>query len=284
MAFNGSGLFSRVYNWVSDRNNGIKISASRMDQELDGFAAGLSNCLTKDGQTQPTANIPMNSKKITGLAAGTADGDAIHFGQLATMETRGVVELATQEEARAALDQSKPVSPFVLRAAVSDWTYDGGTKTGAAAYTVPMFGTAVNEIDIYGLVPTLNGDTIYFRFYNGGADTLLGNGWSYAAHGRNTASADYPGNNGATNQAALMESAANTFHHSAKIIVPRPDLVVGKIVSYKANWLHSNGNLHTWDGAMRYANGAAFSHFLIFSGSGQPFTFEYVATAKRYYA
>jgi hypothetical protein len=53
-----------------------------MDGEDNGFATGLSNCITKDGQTTITANIPFNSKKITGLANGSARTDSIALGQV----------------------------------------------------------------------------------------------------------------------------------------------------------------------------------------------------------
>ena len=42
MAFNGSGTFTRIYNWVVDKANGINFTASRMDTEFDGIATGLS--------------------------------------------------------------------------------------------------------------------------------------------------------------------------------------------------------------------------------------------------
>jgi len=67
MPFNGSGVFQRVRNWVADATAGIKIRADYHDTEDDGFAAGLSNTITKDGQTIITQNIPWNSKRITGL-------------------------------------------------------------------------------------------------------------------------------------------------------------------------------------------------------------------------
>lgn len=76
MAFNGSGVFQRLYNWVTDRDNSIKIRADRMDAEMDGFATALSNCITKDGQTSITANIPFNTYKATGLGNPTAAQDA----------------------------------------------------------------------------------------------------------------------------------------------------------------------------------------------------------------
>jgi len=82
MAFNGSGTFNRIYNWVTDKANGFKITASRMDGEFDGIATGLSQCITKDGQTTITANIPFNNNKITGLGNGTARTDVINVGQV----------------------------------------------------------------------------------------------------------------------------------------------------------------------------------------------------------
>jgi hypothetical protein len=67
MPFNGSGVFQRVRNWVADATAGIKVRADYHDAEDDGFATGLSNCITKDGQTIITQNIPFNSKRATGL-------------------------------------------------------------------------------------------------------------------------------------------------------------------------------------------------------------------------
>jgi hypothetical protein len=76
MAFDGNGTFARIMNWVQDAASGIKIKADRHDQQDDDFAAGLTNCLTKDGQTQPTNHIPMNGKKLVNLGAPTVNTDA----------------------------------------------------------------------------------------------------------------------------------------------------------------------------------------------------------------
>lgn len=82
MAYNGSGTFVRLYNWATDKLNGIKIRADRMDAEMDGFATGLSTAITKDGQTTITANIPFSNFKITGLGSGTALTDGANLGQV----------------------------------------------------------------------------------------------------------------------------------------------------------------------------------------------------------
>ena len=82
MAFNGTGTFLRLYTWATDKINLIPITASRVDAEMDGMATGLSNCITKDGQTTISANIPFNSFKATGLGVGTARTDAVNVGQV----------------------------------------------------------------------------------------------------------------------------------------------------------------------------------------------------------
>lgn len=78
MSYNGSGVYSRLYSWVTDRNNTIKIRADRMDAEMDGFADGLTNAICRDGQSTVAANIPWNNKKITGLGDATAAADALN--------------------------------------------------------------------------------------------------------------------------------------------------------------------------------------------------------------
>jgi hypothetical protein len=68
VAFDGAGTFLRLYSWVVDATNNVKIRADRHDDEDNNFAAGLSNCITKDGQTAVTQNIPMNSRRLVSLA------------------------------------------------------------------------------------------------------------------------------------------------------------------------------------------------------------------------
>jgi hypothetical protein len=53
-----SGTFSRVHDWTTDRDAGIKISASRTDAEFDGIATGLTATMLKDGSQTLTAMIP----------------------------------------------------------------------------------------------------------------------------------------------------------------------------------------------------------------------------------
>lgn len=81
MPFNGNGNFSLVYDWIQDRNNGIKILASRMMGQEQDIADGLSDCITADGQTTVTNTIPMSGNQITLLASATTRTGAMNLGQ-----------------------------------------------------------------------------------------------------------------------------------------------------------------------------------------------------------
>lgn len=72
MAWDGVGNFNRLYNWVADAAADIDIDATRMDAEFDGIVTGLENCVTRDGQNTPSANLPMGNRKHTGVANATA--------------------------------------------------------------------------------------------------------------------------------------------------------------------------------------------------------------------
>lgn len=71
MSWSGNGIFRRVHRWEKDVENGIDISATRMDEEFDNFKTGLENCLTKTSETQPTSNLGMNGFKH--LSVGKAE-------------------------------------------------------------------------------------------------------------------------------------------------------------------------------------------------------------------
>lgn len=82
MPFNGTGTFQRIYSWVTDAANGVLVRADRMDTDTDDIANGLSQCITKDGQTVITADIPMAGFTLTGLGAGATNGESVRYEQL----------------------------------------------------------------------------------------------------------------------------------------------------------------------------------------------------------
>lgn len=82
MPWSGSGVFSRLYNWVADKNAAINIIASKQDDEINGIVIGLNNCLTRNGENSPSANIPFGTFKLTGLGAATARTDAASLANI----------------------------------------------------------------------------------------------------------------------------------------------------------------------------------------------------------
>lgn len=80
--FNGSGTYVRYHDWTTDAGNAINITASRMDTEHDGFATGLTTCVTRDGQTVITADLPMSGFRHTGVGNAVARTQYASAGQV----------------------------------------------------------------------------------------------------------------------------------------------------------------------------------------------------------
>ena len=87
MPFNGSGTYSLPAG--NPVVTGTTISSSTTNTTNSDIATALTNCLTRDGQSTPSANLPMNSKKLTGLAAGTTAGDSVRYEQVVLTSALG---------------------------------------------------------------------------------------------------------------------------------------------------------------------------------------------------
>lgn len=81
--WNGSGGFTFPYSWEADAAAGINILASRMDTQFDTVSVdGFGNTLTRDGQGQPTANLPMAGFRHTGASAAVSANDYVIRSQI----------------------------------------------------------------------------------------------------------------------------------------------------------------------------------------------------------
>lgn len=163
MAFNGSGTYVRVHNWQDDADANIDIEPDRMDAEDDGFATGLSTCITKDGQTTVTANIPMNSHKFTGLAVGTAATDSATLGQAQTNAAGYIAAGGTADAITATYSPSITalVDGMIVR-----------VRAGAAnATTTPTF--APNGLTAHTITKNGNQALVAGDIFGSGHDLLL---------------------------------------------------------------------------------------------------------------
>ena len=76
---------------------GTVISSTAFNLLTADLATGLSTCVLKDGTQTITANIPMSSFKLTGLAAGSAAGDSLRYeqGMQSILTTTGDIIVAS---------------------------------------------------------------------------------------------------------------------------------------------------------------------------------------------
>ena len=144
MPFDGSGNFNRTdgvrtgsTTWTQSRDAGENVNAPPADIHDQDLADGLENCVTKDGQNSPSANLPMNSKKHTGVADASAETEYAAYGQLLAL-----------------------VSPFV-----------GATAVGGTANAITL--TPTPAITSY---TTGKGFSFFIENENTGAVTLAASG------------------------------------------------------------------------------------------------------------
>lgn len=191
MSFNGSGTF--VVNSAGQPVVATTlITAAAFNAFTADAATGLSTCIAKDGQTTITENIPFNSKKITGLGAGTArtdgaslatvqDGTGVYVGTVGG--TADVITLTPSPAITAyAAGQTfrfivggtntTAVTVNVSGIGAKDLTRNGTTALVAGALLVDSIATitydgtrfrlASTEVPIAGnWTPSLGGDTTY---------------------------------------------------------------------------------------------------------------------------
>jgi hypothetical protein len=142
MPFNGSGVFQRVRNWVADAAAGIKIRADYHDAEDDGFAAGLSNCITKDGQTVIQQNIPFNNRRIINLGAPVNDSDAATKRSAYDSSSDKVFKLGDTMTGNLTIHKSSPV--IILDKDVLGLAALLGQQSGAPRWAMYL-GNDTNE-------------------------------------------------------------------------------------------------------------------------------------------
>ena len=158
--FNGSGQYNRYYNWANDKSNGINITASRFDTEDNGFATGLSNTITKDGQQTTTAKIPF----ILGVSVDAGSAGAPGFSIIGDLQTgfyqsaMGALDAASEGTRVGGFNANgldntvigagtPKAGSFTTLSATGHTTFEGVTSTGA---------TGTGNL-VYSISPTFTG-------------------------------------------------------------------------------------------------------------------------------
>jgi hypothetical protein len=160
MSFNGTGIF-QINTPGQPVVAGTTITSTAFNALTTDLATGLTNCLTKDGQSTPTANIKMGSYKLTGLGVATTAGDALSFGNTATISTLTLINALTVANGGTGLTAPGALGNVLTSDGSGGWTssaitlttFSGGT-TGLTPNT-PTSGAVV----LAGTLAATNGGT-----------------------------------------------------------------------------------------------------------------------------
>lgn len=152
MPWDGAGNFTRDNGvntgdnaWEQDKNAGVKIVTSRHDYHDTDIADGVDNCLTKDGQNSPTANLPMAGQKHTGAAVATANGEYVAFDQFTWSSwTPTITPFGSMTYTGVTIPHARyiQINKFVWFMISFSGTV-GGTPTNRIKFSLPV--TAVNQ-------------------------------------------------------------------------------------------------------------------------------------------
>lgn len=202
MAWSG-GQFTRANGdtgWVDDAAMLIGIEAGRHDTQDNDFKTGINATLTKDGTNTPTANLPMNTYRHTGVGAAVATTDYARFDQVIS-QTQNSTTTWGGTSGGAANAQTLTLTPAITAYVTGQRFQFVAGFTNLAATTLN-----VNSVGPINIITQSTGVSLpsnyitsgaqYEVVYNGTAFVLLGDpaliktgGYDYLGQSTGTANA-----------------------------------------------------------------------------------------------
>lgn len=152
MSYNGSGVF-QINTTGQPVVAGTVISSTAFNALTSDLATGLSTAITKDGQTTPTANIPLAGFKITGLGAATVGTDAVQYGQIQSNTDKLVTVSGTDT-------LTGSVTPALTAYAAGNLFSFVVANTNTGAVTINIDGVGSKAITRTGSTALVAGDMV----------------------------------------------------------------------------------------------------------------------------
>lgn len=153
MPWNGSGTYVRSYSWSNDASNNLPISATKFDTEDNGFATGLSLCLTKDGQSVPSQALAWSYDLTITLAA---DGAAFTAGRTGG-SNNPTVQLKVADGSGGSVNLTTSQSLSLAIAGTNILSVSASAITGAQPVTANSFTPSSATIPSNGMyLPAAN--------------------------------------------------------------------------------------------------------------------------------
>ncbi len=145
MPFNGAGVYTPPATDFPAVANTL-IESTKFNNVINDLATALSTCITKDGQTIVTANIPFGGFRLTGVGAGTARTDAANVGQLQDNTATWAGTAGGTADALT-LTPSPAITSYATGMAFS---FKSGAAANTGAATVAISGLGVKAIQKSG--------------------------------------------------------------------------------------------------------------------------------------
>lgn len=154
MPYNGSGVFTLVSG--NPVVTGTVISSTVQNNTMaDIVNNGLTNCLTKDGQQTPTANIPLGGFRLTGVGNAVNLQDAVTAAQLQTGNVTSLSGVAGTDTITAL---AAPAPAAYAAGQVFDFIAAGTNTTGVVTLNISSLGA--KAITKYGALGIQAGDIV----------------------------------------------------------------------------------------------------------------------------
>jgi hypothetical protein len=157
MPRNGSGTYTLPAG--NPVVTGTTISSTTQNTTMSDVATALTNSIAKDGQTTPTANLPMGGFKLTGMGVGNASGDSLTLGQ-------------AQNEAYQWLSSVSGTDTITASTAPATTAYAAGqtykfaaANTNTGAVTINLNGLGAKAITKNGTTALVAGDILQNAVY-----------------------------------------------------------------------------------------------------------------------
>lgn len=174
MPFNGSGIYTPS---AADfpAVAGTLILSTKFNNTINDIATALSDCVTRDGQSPPTANLPLGGFKFVNVADGTARASPVaNFASLGQVQDGGVWWAGTAGGTADALTLTMtPAIPAYV--AGQRFVAKSGASPNTGAATIAVSGLAAKAIQKNG-VALIAGDiqaSLWYEFlYDGAAFQL----------------------------------------------------------------------------------------------------------------
>lgn len=192
MARDGAGTYSLPQ---APFVSGTVISSTAVNSDFSDIATALTQSLAKDGQTVPTANLPMGGYKHTNVANGTARTDYAAAGQV---QDGSFTWCGTAGGTANALTLT-PSPAITAYAAGQEFRFLSSTNANTGAATVTVSGLTAQAIQLNGSA-LIAGDIAASRQY-----TIRYDGTNFQLVGVGGSVAD-----GSITNAKLANMAANT--------------------------------------------------------------------------